>query len=105
MAKVKFTLAVSPTFKSTVIIPAPGGKSAPIEFTFKHRTRDAFKEFTESLGGRDDVDVLLDIASGWDLDEPFDKETVEQLTQNYLGAGRAVAEAYINELTAARVKN
>ena len=51
------------------------------------------------------MDVVLDIASGWDLDEPFEKQNVELLLQNYLGAARAIIETYINELTSARVKN
>lgn len=105
MAKAKLSLAVLPTFKATVSIPVPGGKAADVEFTFKHRTRDGFKEFIESLQGAEDVDVLLDIASGWDLDEPFEKASIEKMVQIYMGSARAALDVYITELTGARVKN
>lgn len=106
MAKPKFNLSASPTFKAKVLVPIAGAKPAEIEVTFKHRTRDAFKEFVESLADRnDDVDVILDIASGWDLDDAFDKDSLEELTQNHIGSARAIIEAYMGELTSARVKN
>lgn len=106
MAKpAKFNLSASPTFKAKVTIPVAGGKPAEIEVTFKHRTRDAFKEFVENLTDREDVDVILDIASGWDLDDAFDADSLEELTQNHIGSARAIIETYIGELTSARTKN
>lgn len=104
MAK-KFSLVPSPTFKAMVAIQVPGGKAAEVEFVFKHRDRDNFKEFVDSLEGREDVDILLDIASGWELEDAFDEKNLQKLVDNYLGAGRAVLQAYISELTAARAKN
>ncbi|MCE3605820.1 phage tail assembly chaperone [Massilia sp. P8910] len=107
----KFSLNVAPTFKAPVQIHIPGAGEAEINFTFKSRTKDELKEFTESLSGIDgedgpkDADVLLDIASGWDLDEPFDAASLEKLVQRYMGAAQAVISAYFNELTGARTKN
>ena len=72
MAKPKFNLTASPTFKEPVAIPCPGGKSVNVEFTFKHRTKEEFKEFIDALPNREDVDVIMDMASGWELDEPFE---------------------------------
>jgi hypothetical protein len=105
MAKPKFSLTANPTFKALVDVPVPGGKSAAVEFTFKSRTRDDFRLFIDGLGDRLDVDVIMDMASGWDLEDPFDQANVELLTQNYLGAARAVIEKYLSELTAARLGN
>lgn len=105
MAKPKFNLSAVPTFKAKVAIPVPGAKPVDIEVTFKHRTRDAFKEFVENLEGREDVDVILDIASGWDLEDAFDKDSLEELTQNYIGSARAIIETYIGQLTNARTGN
>ena len=101
----KLSLVAKPTFLSKVQIPVAGDKAVSVLFTFKGRTREAFKAFIESLTDREDVDVVLDIASGWDLEDAFNKENVELLTQNYLGAARAIIEAYLSELTAARTKN
>ena len=105
MAKPKFSLTANPTFKALVDVPVPGGKSAAVEFTFKSRTRDEFRLFIDGLGDRLDVEVIMDMASGWDLEDPFDQANVELLTQNYLGAARAVIEKYLSELTAARLGN
>ena len=105
MAKAKFNLSVAPTFKAKVLIPIPGKTAEPVEFTFKGRTRDEFKKFVDELKDREDVDVILDIASGWDLEDAFDADNIEELTQNYLGAARAVIEKYLHELTQARLGN
>lgn len=103
MAKLKLT--ANPTFKCKVQIPVPGAKPADVEFTFKGRTRDQFKEFVEGLEGRKDGDVIMDVACGWDLEDAFGPESVELLIQNYIGAGRAVISAYMTELTDARTGN
>lgn len=87
------------------MIPVPGKKPVAVEFSFKGRTKDQFKAFMESIGDRDDVDVILDIASGWELEDAFGKESVELLLQNYLGAARVIIEKYMSELTAARLGN
>jgi hypothetical protein len=105
MAKPKLSLTPNPTFKAVVGIPVPGAKPVDVEFTFKGRTREAFKLFTDGLVNRDDTDVLMDIISGWDLEDTFDKDNVEKLTQAYIGAARAIIEKYLTEITAARLGN
>jgi hypothetical protein len=47
----------------------------------------------------------MDVASGWELEDPFDQDHVALLTQNYLGAARVIIEKYLSELTAARLGN
>jgi hypothetical protein len=101
----KLSLVAKPTFTAKVQIPVAGDKAATVQFTFKGRTREAFKAFMESLTDREDVDVILDMCSGWDLEDAFDKENIELLNQNYLGAARAIIDVYLSELTAARAKN
>jgi hypothetical protein len=105
MAKQKFSLSIKPTFKAKVAIPVPGATAELVEFTFRGRTRDEFKAFVDSLKDREDVEVVMDIASGWELDDAFDAENVEVLCQNYLGAARAIIEKYLSELTQARLGN
>lgn len=101
----KFSLTPNPTFKRDVAIPVPGGKTASINFTFKHKNRDDFKAFLEGLEGREDVDIVMDVASGWGLDDAFNEDNVTELTQNYLGSARAILDAYITELSGARKGN
>ena len=104
MAKLSITAA--PTFKATVQIPVPGARPAPVEFVFRTKTRPEFKDFMESLDRKEsDAEVICEIASGWDLAEPFDKENVAELCDNYLGAARAVLETYFTTVTGAKEKN
>jgi hypothetical protein len=101
----KLVLTASPTFTSTVSIPVPGKKPVPVEFKFKGRTKDELRAFLDGVGDRDDVEVICDIATGWDLEDVFGKENVELLVQNYIGSARVIIEKYIGELTAARLGN
>lgn len=109
MAKNKFSLTAAPTFEATVAIPVPGKNPAPVVFTFKHRERAAFLELMDTLSGggeeRSDTELILSIASGWDLDEPFDAEHVEQMLERYIGSGNAIVTTYIREQSGARQKN
>jgi hypothetical protein len=105
MAKPKFSLTPSPTFKAKVDIPIPGGAPAQVEFVFKGRTRDQFESFMNDLSDKKPDDLVMDIASGWDLDEAFEQDNIDKLTQNYLGAGLAIWAKYVSELTKARQGN
>ncbi len=99
MAKVKFTLEPNPTFKALVKVPVPGVGPQAVEFTFKHRNREAFAALADGLAQREPVDLIMDIACGWDLDEPFDADSLTKLFDNYLGAFQAVLDTYFGELT------
>lgn len=101
----KLILTAAPTFKANVLIPVPGKKPVAVEFNFKGRTKDEFKTFIETMGDREDVDVILDIATGWELEDAFGKESVDMLLQNYIGSARVIIEKYLAELTAARLGN
>jgi len=101
----KLSLTASPTFKSNVQIPVPGKKPVPVEFIFKGRTKKEFQEFVESLRDREDADVVLDIASGWELEDAFVLESVERMLDSYIGSARAIIDTYLKELTSARLGN
>lgn len=101
----KLNLTASPTFTAKVMIPVPGAKPSPVMFTFKSRTKDQFKAFLENMADREDVDAIMEVTSGWDLDDAFGKDNIEELTQNYIGSARAILETYINEQAAARLGN
>jgi len=105
MAKQKFSLSANPTFKAPVKIGVPGGDPVDVEFTFKHRSKDAMKQFITEMKGKEDVDLIKDIASGWELDDAFDTESLEKLNQNYPGAALGIWQVYVTELQGARAKN
>lgn len=103
MAKLK--LNPEPTFKAKVAIPVPGAKSADVEFTFRHRTREAFSEWLVSLDNKEKVEAVMDVALGWDLDDPFNEATVAQLLSSYIGAFQPILDKYMDELVQAKQKN
>lgn len=101
----KLSLTQDPTFKSSVAIPIPGKRAVSVEFTFKGRTRDEFREYLDAMSGREDLDVLMDTLCGWELEDQFSRENVDRLMQSYPGAGKAILERYIGEISGARVGN
>ena len=101
----KFTLAVKPTFKSKIKMPVHGGDTVELEFEFKHRTRDQIAEWTKGFSKIKDIDLLEDMLAGWNIEEPFSRESLELLCQNFSGAPGVILSAYLAELSQARQKN
>ena len=103
MAKLK--LNPEPTFKAKVGIPVPGSRPAEVLFTFKHRTRDEVLAWVEGSHDATDVESVLDVVVGWELEDEFNRDNVERLCNNYPGSGLVIVSAYLDELRGARVKN
>lgn len=103
----KISLEPNPTFDAVVSIPRPGLDNASVRFTFRHRSRTAVLTWVESIGKDEkvDIDQVMDVASGWELDDTFTRENVALLCENYGGASRAILETYLRELRGAREKN
>ncbi len=106
----KLTLTQQPTFAATVKVPVLGGGTEPVEFTFKAKRKTEFSEWLESLTkqteeARKDEDIVMDIASGWELEEPFNKKNLVELGELYPGSARAIVAAYINEYAGAKSGN
>lgn len=101
----KLSLSAAPTFVAKVGIPVAGAEPAMVELTFRHRTRSALSAWLEQGKDRADVDAILDLASGWDLPDEFNRDNVETLVQNYIGAPAVLVDFYIKELTKAKLGN
>lgn len=105
MSKPKLVLTANPSFKAKVEIPVAGSKPAEVEFTFRHKSKDALKEWLESMQDKEDAETILDVVTGWDLEDPFDKSAVEKMSQNYVGSISAIIAKYISELTGKSLGN
>lgn len=103
MAKLK--LVANPTFKAKVPIPMAGGEIVEVQMTFKHRTKAALDDWVNSREGKSDSDLFLDMVDGWELDDAFNKENVDLLLENYIGAGLATYKTYLDQLVQARLGN
>ena len=102
MAKLK--LNPDPTFKAKVAVPVPGG-TADVEFTFKYRDRKTALAWVDESKDAEEADLMLEMAEAWDLDDPFDRDSMEKLCNSYPGASRAVADRYMRELAGIRQGN
>lgn len=101
----KLTLDPNPTFDYPVSIPRPGLDPVAVRFTFRHRGLRDVQDWLKALDGREDADIVMDMASGWELDDAFTRENVAALCDNYGGASRAIYDTYLRELRGAREKN
>lgn len=100
----KLTLNPNPTFASKVEVPIAGG-FADVVMTFKHMERPKFAEWIKDLYKKNRVDIVLEIASDWDLDDEFNLDNVTALDNRYMGAANAIIERYMKELSGEREKN
>lgn len=105
MSKLKLKLNPDPTFVAAVEIATHGGNNVPVNFTFKHRTREAMKVFFDGLKDREDADNVLEMAVGWELDDEFNRENIVRLLENYIGSSMAIFNTYTSEISQARIKN
>lgn len=122
----KFKIANNPTFKSKVSIPRVGGSEIEVEFEFKYLTRKQLAAIYEewqaklselnitddtTLTELTDIEVelqikqLKDIVIGWDFDDEFNDENIEQLVETSVFAAKTVIESYQEAYMKAKVGN
>jgi hypothetical protein len=101
----KLSLKIDPTFPATVSIPKAGSEPVQLKLTCKHRTKDELQEFIKTRSEKSDVDSILAMASGWDLEDAFDTENIEALCQKYIAAPLEIYKAYVSALVGERAKN
>lgn len=104
-----FKLQPNPTFTAKVFLSIPGEtQPKAVRFTFRHKTREQFKAWLESLEGRQDKETLLDIVAGWDradIDCDFSAEAFAALLDNFPASGSEIFDAYRREALESRRKN
>ena len=73
--------------------------------TFKHRTKTGLDEFIKSREAKSDSESFMAMVEAWDLEDPFNKENVDLLLENFIGAALATYRVYVEELVGSRIKN
>lgn len=133
MAKVKINLSQAPeAFSHPVKLELPNGDEAEIVIEYIYREKleygkwideqltkqkdkktaekDKKKEFDSSIHDlmaeqmQLDAEGLLEVAKGWDLQEPFTQENIVKFENKYPGVIQAIATAYPAALYATRLK-
>lgn len=126
---IKIKLGTRPkSFPRTVVFPMLEGPDGQIEMSFKYRTREEFGTFVDALveaagitatpgdekfsmakmlgkTSAANADYVLQIADGWNLDEPFTREAIEQLGNEIPAAVLAIMEDYRSAITEGRKGN
>lgn len=117
------------SFKKTVEFTMLDGEQGEIEMVFKYRTRKEFGDFFDKIfaingeraekrvsdadymsslmtaGGDKNATYILDIATGWNLDIPFNRANIEQMCDEMPGAAVAIMQGYYSAVTEGRLKN
>lgn len=105
----KFLLQPKPTFTAQVAIPVPGEGVSKVGFTFKYRNREEMKVFLARVSDPEltmsDPEFIEELCIGWELSDPFNRASLEELVLNYVQAPQAIFDTYLDELTKARAKN
>ena len=114
-------------FTREVSIPTPDGRALKIPFTYRYRDRVAMAALFDGFAASAkadadqpadtsnaaavqaaldaDVRTVLDIATGWGLEAPFDEANVRKLCIRYAGAATAILMDYRVSLTQGRLGN
>lgn len=130
MAKIK--LGSRPeTFNRKLTVLLPEGDKGEIEIVYRYRTRTEFGTFVDELlasagvkaKGTDDesvsislrraleqtrdanADYIMQIATGWNLDQEFSRETVAQMCDELPGVALTVIETYRQAIVEGRLGN
>lgn len=124
MAKIKLG-APPANIEHRVTASLPDGTEGEIGIVYKYRTRKQFAELLDKTFGAGasqqaepknvaeataaglaaNAEYIMQIATGWDLPEPFDRPHVEQLCDELPGVALAIMSAYRQAVTEGRLGN
>lgn len=114
MAK-KSLLSIAPKseFTAQVAITNPDRDPELVEFTFKYRDREALDKWVTELSSTKkpedaigaDVKMVMDCATGWELEDGFTEANVRQLLVMHPAAAVNVYQTYIRTSRIGREKN
>lgn len=103
----KFKISLSerlPDFKLPVKVTMPNGEEGKVVFTVKHLKSSEIQD----LYGKENVkdhEFIMNLATGWDLDEPLTEDNARELVSLYPSFAIALTQTYIQALAGQRVKN
>lgn len=103
----KFTLDADPTYKLAVLIPRLGLPSAELQVIFKARSPEEMAALDKKFRDKQpsDLAVVLEVASGWELPNAFNEESIKTVLEKHPGFAAAVVKAYFAEYERVRLGN
>lgn len=108
-----FRINPAPTFRVKVPLTVPGAEArGVVEIEFRHKGRQAFAAWWQSIDGRTDAEILADVIAGWsdvidDRGDPvaYSPEALALLIDRFPTAALELQGAYRKALWEAREKN
>lgn len=95
-----------PTFIASVTVHAPGGAEQVLRVTFKHKRQKEAAEWLKSCDGDGRRAALLEVIADWEAEDfPFNEDNLDELMQEYPGAGQALAIGFYSSLYGNVIKN
>lgn len=103
----KFKIKQVDDFKLPISFIMPNGEEAKFTFTVKHkRAKDVANLFNlEADKLPTDVEFIKMFATGWDLEEEFNDENLQDLVDFFPGCVASFSHTYTSALAGNRVKN
>jgi len=126
----KITLGKTPkSFKRTITVDMLDGTKGSMEVEYQYRTRTEFGAFLDEIfkdagvkpeAGDDErvliesvmektrdtnADYLIKVLDGWNLDDPLNKATLQQLCDEFPGVANSIMETYRTAVVEGRAKN
>ena len=101
-----FKLTPNPTFWVKTKVRIPGGEESEFEVEYRHKGREALKQYLEAIKGREEISALAEIVAGWrGMDAEFSAASLKTLLDNYPGLAALMLGDYTIELMKARAGN
>lgn len=106
MEEILISITPEPTFWAPVEFRVAGGKVAKMEVEFRHMDTDAYQAFWTEHDGKPFAEVLPKIVTNWKgTDATYTPEALARLLRNYGASGRAIQDAFRDEIFGAARKN
>lgn len=105
MSKLKITLGRLPDFKLPVKIVMPNGDDGEVIFTVRHLKIDEIQEIYNSESIKNDVEMIMHLATGWDLEDEFNAENVKELVSLFPAISIQIFKSYMGAAIGQRAKN
>lgn len=101
----KFKLKPVSDFKLPIKFVMPNGDEAEIVFTVKHEKASAVNSLFQQETPPSDLEFIKQFATGWDLDEEFNDENLNEAIEFFPAMVVSFSHAYIGALAGNRAKN
>lgn len=108
-----FCIDPAPTFDAEVEVSMPGGVTALLALTFRHRTIRQVQDLQVRMAAESlaDAQILGELIEAWQVtradgtDVPYSSQALAELLDNFPAAGPEIYRGYVDALRKGRLGN